>query len=368
MTTPSTSPKRAGPRSPSARTLLIPLLVLAVVLATVITIVAEGGGKPNSADRGSIPTASAGTTTGGGGSGNSGGSGGTGPSATTRPHRAFEIGAYTGPGAFHGLKLFSAALGKDVRLALDYVDDGSWSSIADPVWTITAWRDSGLSMELGVPLLPSTGASLAQGAAGRYDSEFSSLGATLVASGHRHATLVLGWSPERKGLPWTVTTMSEASAYRTYWQRVVTTMRAVKGADFRFVWEPGSSGSGVPLASLFPGRKYVDAVGVTIFDQIWGSKPTASRRWRAVANAPLGPRALAAFARSQHEPLTVTSFGLVPTGTSSGGGDDPAFVRDFFRWAAGHRIHTIVVWDYGSSAISTHTFPRSLAAISAEAG
>ena len=276
------------------------------------------------------------------------------------------LGVYGGPGGVSTVRAFAAATGTTASYALDYFDDSSWQTVADPVWALTQWSRSGDRMIWGVPMLPASGASLAQGAAGQYDDQFVSLARTLVTSGQGSSTLMLGFDPDQQSNPWSVSTAADAVAYVAYWQHIVTAMRQVPGAAFSFEWNVAGTGPISP-AALYPGDAFVDAVATGVTDSV--TVPlAATARWAAIAGAPSGPEWFATFAGAHHKLLSIVSFTLVPATTPGGGGDDPLFVQQFLAWAAQHQVATVVVWDFGSSAPVGGGFPGTLAALAQPGG
>ena len=64
------------------------------------------------------------------------------------------LGVYAGPGGLAQAQSFNAASGGNVSYALDFVDDGSWTSISDPYWTLAHWAGTPFHMIYGIPMLP----------------------------------------------------------------------------------------------------------------------------------------------------------------------------------------------------------------------
>ena len=275
------------------------------------------------------------------------------------------VGAYVGSGDLDGASQLSAALPGGLAGVLDYVDAGSWSTIADPSWLLDRWAPTRDPLILAVPMLPASGASLATGATGAYDGEFRQLARLLVADGEATATLVLGWSPLDPGLPWTVTQPAGATAYVAYFRHIVDTMRLVPGARFRFAFEPGPSGpeaigpGAMGPGHLYPGNAYVDDIATQIFNRLPTPVGPASR-WARVAAVPYGPDWVARFAARLHRRLIVTGLALVPA-AAGGGGDDPAFVRSFFAWARQARVASVTLWSQGTWAFTPANDPHAFA-------
>jgi hypothetical protein len=251
--------------------------------------------------------------------------------------------------------------GARITDALDYFDDTSWQTLDDPAWVVSQWAHTGYQMIWGVPMLPSSGASLAEGARGSYDAQFAQLARFLVEAGQGSSTLMLGFDPDQQSNPWSVSTPAQASAYVACWRRIVDTMRAVPGAGFQFTWSLVGSGV-LPPESLYPGDGYVDTVATGVVDQTT-APVTPNGRWPAVGDAAVGAQWFASFATLHHKGFSIISFILLPATMPGGGGDDPTFVQQFLRWATEVHVGSVVVWDFGPSGIAGGGFPGSLAAL-----
>jgi hypothetical protein len=275
------------------------------------------------------------------------------------------FGVYAGPGAVATAQAFDVQMGSPVHYALDFVDSATWGSISDPQWTIQQWKASPFHMIFGVPMLPDAGASLAMGATGAYDPNFTTLATQLVAAGETHAVLMIGWDPLQPGTTWRVTGRAEATEYVTYWHHIVKTMRAVPGAKFRFEWNGGTPAGPLTAAAVYPGNAYVNLIATDVFDRM--VTPAGRSRWDAIAAATDGADWYSQFAAAHHKPLVIGEWGLVPASTTGGGGDDVAFVRDFTKWCGLHQIALVVTWDFGTWGMTSGSFPASAAAL-AKAG
>jgi hypothetical protein len=283
------------------------------------------------------------------------------PTTTVAQDSPVPLGAYGGPGGASTVASLAGTTGARITYALDYFDDTSWQTLDDPAWIVSQWAHTDYTMIWGVPMLPSSGASLAEGATGAYDGQFAQLARFLVAQGQGSSTLMLGFDPDQQSNPWSASTPTEASAYVAYWRQIVTTMRAVPGAGFQFTWNLVGSGT-IPLESLYPGDGYVDTVATGVVDQTTASVPPGGR-WTAIGDAAVGAQWFASFATLHHKGFSIISFILVPATTPGGGGDDPSFVQQFLAWASAVHASSAVVWDFGPSSISSGGFPASLAAL-----
>ena len=211
-------------------------------------------------------------------------------------------------------------------------------------------------------MLPDHGATLAKGAAGDYDAEFTLLAQRLVADGLGASTLLLGSQPDDDTTPWYVRSVTAAGWYAAYWDRIEAAMSAVPGTSFTFEWDPGDSGtSPVPPSAMYPGDAAVDMIGTDAFDEVPAGVP-ASQQWGGVLGRADGPTWTATFAREHHKPLAVAMWGVVPT-ADGGGGDSAAYVTDVLAWAAGQGVACCVLWDYGDWAVGGGGFPAAYAAL-----
>src|ERR1039458_10040105 len=78
-------------------------------------------------------------------------------------------GVYTGGGNSSGYTSFSNWLGLRPHYALDFLTDSNWSTIDTPTWVTGQWANSDAKLVLSVPMLPASGATLAQGATGPHN-------------------------------------------------------------------------------------------------------------------------------------------------------------------------------------------------------
>lgn len=273
-----------------------------------------------------------------------------------------EVGAYAGPGERRSDDKWASRFGIAPAAGYDYLSDTSWTTIAHPSWIVSRWAKSQESMTFAVPMLPRHGASLAYGAAGRYDGEFSALADYLVSQHEEHATLVLGWSPLERHLPWSVTDAQQAASYVGYFRRIVQTMRSASGAHFSFAFEPGPAASAppVPVSRLYPGRRYASVIAVALFDEIWPVPKAPETRWDAILRGTAGPAYAERLAERHSSRLIVTGLALAPA-SRHGAGDDPAFVRASLRFAERAQARALFVWERGRFAVSPARAPRSFA-------
>lgn len=247
--------------------------------------------------------------------------------------------------------------------------DGAHSSLT---WLLQdRWSGTSYTLSIGVPIIPTNVlgipvATLAMGASGAYNHYFSRLGKTLVAAGEAGAYLRLGWEFDNGQFAWAATTPETEQSYAAYFQQIVTTMRAVRGEHFKFVWNADveaftSRSYNVGLA--FPGRRFVAAIGIDDYDsQTWVSPSTPAKSW---SQATL-PDLIAArkFARKAGRPLAVSEWGLEPAG-ATGFGDDPLYMTNMIAWMKSP-ANDVVYESYFNDAetgLTSGIYPASLAAL-----
>lgn len=310
------------------------------------------------------------------------------PSASPRPAAAASdplTGVYAGPGRVQRVREFARWVSPDHRLdlAADFAAGDDWTGIEMASgFPSRAWRGSGYRMVYGIPLLPATldgqrltaadnGPALLRGAAGEFTPHFTRLATQLVRQGQGDAVLRLGWEFNSDFFPWSVgageaahSPTQKSLAFAAYWRHVVVAMRAVPDARFTFDWNPllQDERSPAPDPTLaWPGADVVDVVGLDVYDNVpsdrarWGPE----RRWRYLLEASTGSgdrgyglQWQAEHAAAHGKPLSFPEWGLTvrPDGSSSGGGDNPYFVRSLAAWMAEHDVLYEVYFNDDSSA------------------
>ncbi len=163
-----------------------------------------------------------------------------------------------------GVRDFGDWAGRDVQYVVDFSLRRTWNDIANPFDQLKSWQDEDYRIVFGLAMLPeddSLDVSLAAGARGDYDEYYRTLAQNLVAYGQGDAVLRLGWEFNLGSWRWHP---GEADDFIAYWRRVVTTMRAVPGAEgLAFDWNVNNGGNTYDSTRFYPGRDYVDYVAST---------------------------------------------------------------------------------------------------------
>jgi Glycosyl hydrolase family 26 len=252
--------------------------------------------------------------------------------------------------------------------------DGSGGSLN---YLTSEFGRSGYTLSLGVPIIPTSGGSpvgsLAQGAAGAFNSYYVTLAQTLVAGGLSNAYLRLGWEFDGSWETWAATSPSAEASYAAYFQQIVTAMRSVPGEQFRFVWNPDAGAftqSGYSVAAAYPGNAYVDVIGLDLYDQSWATPQTPANAWASTSAPAL--TAARQFASANGKPLAFCEWGVAIRSDGHGLGDDPYFINQMISWMKGNDVTYESYFDANSGGVNSQitggSFPSSLAALSADLG
>lgn len=269
-----------------------------------------------------------------------------------------QSGIFDGSGAVASAEALSQWRGTPITRYVDYLGGQTWAEIENPNWWSSQWRDSGIALTYSVSMVPrSGGGTLEEGATGAYNYHFRRLAQRLVANGQPDVIIRMGWEFNGSWMWWSAT--KDPQAFVQYWRQIVTTMRSVPGARFRFDWNPsrGTSVPGFKDESAYPGDTYVDYIGMDVYDQSWA--PGASDpavRWANIVNCPYGLAWHAAFAAEHHKRMTFPEWGLSWRSDGYGGGDDPYFIQQMHSWMANHDVAYESYFDVDMSNDELHAF------------
>jgi Glycosyl hydrolase family 26 len=301
------------------------------------------------------------------------------------------LGFYDGQSSPSGIQTAASWLGSSgsVKYAQDFVDATSWSSIENP-WNLSNWQGSPYTMTWAVPMLPcgspdtqcATNVSdydlVANGGANSY---FQTLAQHMVSAGFGSAYIRLGWEFNANWMGWGICNQdnsgltSWASDFVPAYRNIVTSMRSVSGANFKFVWNPLDSSNvscpGANLENFYPGDAYVDEVALDVYDGIGGATSSDATRWSdmldgvdaggSTSETPgsingqqfsgYGLKWLAAFGKAHDKEVGLPEWGLCSTNTDGGGGDDPYFVTQMSDWIKSYASGPVIFWNYGGGTL-----------------
>ncbi|MFS4094583.1 glycoside hydrolase family 26 protein [Streptomyces sp. AF1A] len=236
--------------------------------------------------------------------------------------------------------------GAEVKVAHTYLPGGTWRDIEGPPGFLDLWArwrrgKADRMLVLNVPMqernedgVPDAEVRslLRQGAAGAFDRHFRALAERLVELKVPDTVIVLGW--EMNGTTYTHRCGPDPESWKTYWNRIVTTMRSVPGQRFRFDFAPSRGRDAVPWTACYPGDGTVDIIGMDSYDQPTGESFDEQVR------EPYGLQQQVDFAKSHGKPISYPEWGLFRNG------DDPEYVRRMLAWIDEHRPLYNTLTDY----------------------
>jgi len=306
---------------------------------------------------------------------------------------SFGQGAYVGPANPAGIASFAKATGTTPTIASDFLPassgwagmDGSGGSLS---WLFAqGWTGTPYTLSLGVPIIPTEAngtpdGTLAGGASGAYNAYFVTLAKTLVAAGESGAYLRLGWEFDGNWYAWDAATPADEANYAKYFDQIVTAMRGVSGAAFRFVWNPDASAfdpnqavnPGYNVSLAWPGAAYVDVIGLDTYDFSWVSPQTPQNAWTYTTAPTLS--SAQSFAAAQGKPIGFPEWGAAIRSDGHGLGDDPLYINNMLSWMSTHAVAYESYFDYNTLPVGGDTnaeltggsFPNSLAAFISDLG
>lgn len=293
------------------------------------------------------------------------------PLPSTPPATAPALGAYLhyGPSGIRRMAGLEKWLGgTELRVGHTYLPGDVWSNIEGRPEFLEPWTQWRRAREdrlfvLNVPMLvrnedhlpdPVVRQMLRLGADGRFDHHFRTLGERLVRLEAPDTVVVLGW--EMNGITYTHRCGPDPEAWKTYWRRIVTAMRAVPGQRFRFDFAPSRGTDAVPWTECYPGDDVVDILGMDSYDQPPGEN------FDEMVEQPYGLRHHVEFAAAHGKPISYPEWGLFRNG------DNPEYMRRMLEWIDRHRplYHTITdycphgVWQCDDNPRSSEVFRATL--------
>ncbi|MFC9804284.1 glycoside hydrolase family 26 protein [Streptomyces griseoaurantiacus] len=275
------------------------------------------------------------------------GSGEATPTGTPASWPAF--GAYLDYGALGVARIDELSKwlgGTELRVGHTYLPGDRWANIEGPEGFLDVWarwrrqRDDRM-LVLNVPMMERNEAHvpdeevralLRRGAAGEFDRHFKALAERLVALKVPDTVIVLGW--EMNGTTYTHRCGPDPENWKKYWNRIVSTMRAVPGQEFRFDFAPSRGRDAVPWTQCYPGDDTVDILGMDAYDQPRGLS------FEEQVKEPYGLQAHVDFAKAHHKPVSYPEWGLFRNG------DNPEYMRGMLDWMARHEPVYNTLTDY----------------------
>jgi hypothetical protein len=315
-----------------------------------------------------------------------------GPAAAAAAGSNPVLGVYAGAAYPAAVPAFTNTVGTQPRFAMDFLDGTTWSTITEGRWPYTKWAGKGYTMIWGVNMLPGTyspntdaqeaGGScfgLTQGATGVFDHYFRTVAANIVRAGFPVSVIRFGWEFNGNWFPWSA--QGCGSAYVRYFDNIVTTMRSVPGTHFTFEWNPTRGDLGVgSLSQYYPGNKYVDDIGLDVYDLEQSNYPGARAEFTHMLTQRYGMNWLVAFAKAHGKAIVLPEWGLgfgkcsasgqpiSASGQQVCGGDDATWVKLMATWIATHNVSEATYWDFGTSVVGGRQNPLTTKALATRFG
>ncbi|MBT0770808.1 hypothetical protein KIH74_17830 [Kineosporia sp. J2-2] len=224
-------------------------------------------------------------------------------------------------------------------VAVVYAGRTDWDAVSNPTWLWRQWKSAPQTLVISSAPFPETGNwSLAACARGSYDEYWKDFGRSAAASGMAGRTVVrLAWEFNGTWVAW--------AAYRPAdfvgcWRNIFTAAES-QAPKLRWDWTV-NRGIGDALSDAtraWPGKKYVDFVGIDTYDGY--PAVTTKAGWNKQLNGNQGLRFWADFARRKGKRLSVPEWGLYPgyAWKGNGGGDNANYMTkmfSFFRSVGGN--------------------------------
>lgn len=216
-------------------------------------------------------------------------------------------------------------------LALTYTGRSTWTDIVNPAWLYASWVNAPQTLVLSsAPFPEQSQYSLAACSRGAYDHHWRRFGTNIARSGMASRTVVrLAWEFNGDWQQWAARRPAD---FIGCWRHIY---RAAESRAPRLRWDwtvnrGSSEGVMTDPRKAWPGRKYVDIVGIDSYD---GWPPVLDRTgWNAQYAGAYGLKFWADFARRKHKRLSVPEWGLFRGSAWAGhsGGDNPYYITKMF--------------------------------------
>jgi hypothetical protein len=236
----------------------------------------------------------------------------------------------------------------------------TWAEVELPFETkYAAWKTAAPNRRaiLIAPMLPTDGSTLEAGAAGTYNSHFTALAQNLVAN--KLGDTIICFTLGNSGMvPWRAAGGAAAANFAKFWRQIVTTMRAVPGAEKLQFDLVGDSAN--PIEAGYPGDDVVDYIGLEVEEgssdpHAYPSPPFASAteklyREKISWDGTTFPRLekWRAYAESHHKPLTFPRWYLSAGHARISGVDAPVFIQGMHDYIADptHHVYFASYFEY----------------------
>jgi len=258
------------------------------------------------------------------------------------------LSVYRGAGRPDFVAGFESWFGNEIPRALDFYPGESWAAMQGNDWQLNPWSKSRYDMTFSISMLPSDGsATLAAGARGDYNLYWQNIAKKLVSYNLGDSNLRIGFEFNGNWFVWAAE--KDPASWPVYYRNIVTSMRSVEGANFKFDWNPTNGTTSYDAELAYPGDAYVDIVGVNVYNSGYTTgweDPIV--RWNEILNNRRGLAYWIKFAKDRNKPLSLPEWGTGLRSDGHGGGDDPYFIEKMFAVISDpqNNIAYHNYWDY----------------------
>ena len=258
-------------------------------------------------------------------------------------------GVYLGAGCdgVKRLEGYRTWLGREPDQVIEFI---SWDVLSKgKTWGVRCWQKSGRKdVVYSLPMLPGNkSATLADGAAGKFDEMFKTYAEKLVQHGFGESIIRIGWEFNADWYPWAA--KQDPQAWVAYWRRIVTAMRSVPGAKFKFDWCAAGGWSAFRAETVYPGDEFVDIIGLDFYNNLGEKRPVSPQeRWERRKKAPHGLEWHRTFAVAHGKPMSYPEWGTGKGRNANGGDDDPYFIEQMAAWIAANDVAYHNYWEFAA--------------------
>jgi hypothetical protein len=216
-------------------------------------------------------------------------------------------------------------------LALTYTGRGNWTDIVNPAWLYASWQEAPQTLVISsAPFPEQPRYSLAACSRGAYDHQWRTFGTNIARSGLASRTIVrLAWEFNGDWQQWAA---RRPAHFVGCWRHIFRAAES-RAPGLRWDWtvnRGSSEGVMEDPRKAWPGKRYVDIVGIDSYD---GWPPVLGRDgWNAQYAGAYGLKFWADFARRKGKRLSVPEWGLYRGSAWAGhnGGDNPYYIAKMF--------------------------------------
>jgi hypothetical protein len=256
-------------------------------------------------------------------------------------------GMYMGWNGAAAINAWETANNTRVMMAHEFGDNAAFANFTGGTnfteWSAWVLERPGRQFSYSCPLLTTAQNSYASLAAGTYTSNFTTLGNAFQAAPALRNTIVrLGWEFNGNTFPWQVAPANPTmlANYKTGFNLAAAALKAAC-PTLKIEWCPNISldYTNETFAAMYPGTTNIDYHGLGGYNYyLPGGTPSWDTRFNWQRTTTNGFNDWVAFARSQGKELGHTEWGLVPTGTLAGGGDDPRWMAAVLAFQRQHGV------------------------------